>query len=180
MQFWFTFFYLLVNLFLLLVLALPVHLALPLKRTSLNKLKESFECGQKYFQQSIEKSHLSETLTGGPCCPIGPLNPGRPTWPWEGENITYCCTGNSGCHAQWATDFLVKPILGGARGAQIHWHDLDKVWSDLQDQTHWRFYSLHSLLQAASGNYILFKHFCTSVSTDLVHSFIPMSICITV
>lgn len=31
-----------------------------------------------YFQQSIEKSPLFEILTGGPCCPIGPLSPGRP------------------------------------------------------------------------------------------------------
>lgn len=129
-----------------------------------------------HFQQKIEKFHLFETLTGGPCCPIGPLSPGRPIWPWEGENTTYCNTGNSGCHAQWATDFLVKPILGGAGWTQIHWHDLDKAWSDLQDQTLQSFYPLHSLLQAAGGSYILFKHFCTSVSIGLVHSFITVSV----
>lgn len=66
-----------------------------------------------HLQRPIEKSHLFETLTGGPCCPIGPLSPGRPIGPWEAEKIAYCNTSNSGYHTQRATDFLVKAILRG-------------------------------------------------------------------
>ena len=71
---------------LLLVLVHPGHLAHPLTGI---KTEITYKVETKQHMLTLMLQRMLSKHTGGPCCPVAPLGPGIPTWPYEEKRIYY-------------------------------------------------------------------------------------------